>query len=132
MFATTDVDGPVGADAELVFARPSASARRCSSPHLPTRWSNFQLSAAKKNGFSDPTPVGGEVERPSRDHAYTYVVKTRGFPIRFRLSDTPASDNYGQLRITGRHGEPEDCTTYGYRTFNYANRKACERGLSAG
>ncbi len=47
-------------------------------------------------------PGSGRRTRPNRTHRYRYRVQGLGRPLRFRLLDSYAVDNYGQLRITVR------------------------------
>ena len=127
LFPSAVQTGPVGFDAEMIFARP-ALARRCQSPRLPQTWNNFQVSVGGR--FGHPPPVFGRPTAPATGHSYVYVLKGRGAPAAFRLRDTPASDNYGMLRIRIRRARAADCTTYGVRGFGSRTSRDCRRRVS--
>jgi hypothetical protein len=120
---------PVGSDAEIVFARP-ATARRCASPKLPSHWTNFQVGVTTHvNDYANLTPATGAVTRPAANHTYVYTVKGHNRPARFRLSDTPAADNYGELHIDLRQATHADCAQLGPKAFQTGSLKACEKAV---
>ena len=89
------LDGPVGADAEFVFARPG---RRRECGRVLDRWSNFQIRT--KRYFFHRAPRGGLRGSARSDHSYTYTIIGRGRVAAFRLVDgAGAGDNYGVFRI---------------------------------
>lgn len=96
-------EGPVGFDAERIFAFPTTQ-RDCDSMSLPVAWKNFQVSAG--GSFAHPRRVRRPRGQPARPHTYHYRLRGRGRPARFRLRDSHASDNYGLLRISVRAARP--------------------------
>ena len=91
--------GPVGFDAETIFALPTTP-ERCARLAVPRPWSNFQVAVGTR--FVHPRRLPARASRPDRPHEYRYHVRGRGRPVRFRLLDSQATDNYGRLRITVR------------------------------
>ncbi len=91
--------GPVGFDAETIFALPTTRAH-CDRLRLPRRWGNFQIAAGRRFTHRRPLPSHGRRVDPS--HTYRYRVWGRGVRARFRLVDSHATDNYGQLQIRVR------------------------------
>ncbi len=89
--------GPVGFDAETMFALPTGPAH-CERLELPRPWKNFQMAAGRR--FTHPG--SGTRTTPHRAHRYKYRVRGLGRPLRFRLVDSEATDNYGRLRISVR------------------------------
>ncbi len=89
--------GPVGFVAETMFALP-ARPPHCDRLQLPRSWKNFQMAAGRR--FTHPG--SGRRTRPNRAHRYRYRVQGLGRRLRFRLVDSHASDNYGQLQIQVR------------------------------
>lgn len=87
-------NGPVGLDAEMMFALPTRPAH-CGRLDLPTPWKNFQVATGSR--FTHPGT--GRRTRPNRTHRYSYRVQGRGRPLRLRLLDSDATDNYGQLKV---------------------------------
>jgi len=96
MFRSPDaVNGPVGVDAEFVFARPWTRSQ-CS--RVPGRWSNFQIKTSRF--FFHRTPNDGTSGAARSDHTYTYTIIGRGRVAALRLVDgAGAQDNYGVFRI---------------------------------
>lgn len=89
------VDGPVGVDAEFVFARP---ARRSECGRVLDRWSNFQIRT--KRYFFHSAVRAGMGRAMRSDHTYTYTIIGRGRVAAFRLVDgAGVQDNYGVFRI---------------------------------
>ena len=98
MFTGPDqATGPVGFDAETMFALPTRPAH-CDRLQLPRPWKNFQMATGRR--FTHPG--SGRRTRPNRAHRYRYRVQGLGRPLRVRLVDSQATDNYGQLAITVR------------------------------
>jgi hypothetical protein len=88
-------NGPVGVDAEFVFARPWTRPK-CS--RVPGHWSNFQIRTSRY--FFHPEPRGGIGDAARSDHTYTYTIIGRGRVAAFRLVDgADARDNHGVFRI---------------------------------
>jgi hypothetical protein len=91
--------GPVGFDAETIFALPTTTAH-CHRLRLPRRWGNFQIAVGTRFAHRRPLPARS---RPAKlSHTYQYRVRGRGRRARFRLVDSHATDNYGQLHIAVR------------------------------
>jgi len=91
------VTGPVGFDAEMMYAVPTGPAH-CGRLGLPRPWKNFQMAAGRRFAH----PGAGRRTRPNSAHRYQYRVRGLGRPLRFRLIDSQATDNYGALKITVR------------------------------
>ncbi len=89
--------GPVGFDAETMFALPTRPGH-CDRLELPRPWKNFQMATGRR--FTHP--ASGNRTRPNRTHRYKYRVRGLGRPLRLRLVDSEAIDNYGRLKITVR------------------------------
>ena len=89
--------GPVGFDAETMFALPTTP-EHCDRLNLPRPWKNFQMTAGRR--FTHPG--SGQRSKPKRSHRYSYRVRGRGLPLRLRLVDSEASDNYGVLKVSVR------------------------------
>jgi hypothetical protein len=100
-------NGPVGWDAETVFAVPPGAnfyKFPCSPSEIPflstehTRV-GFELSTSGDSGFVHAVPLGGAPRTPTADHTYTYAVTGTGQPALFRFLDDPVADNYGVFMI---------------------------------
>ena len=89
--------GPVGFDAETMFALPTTPAH-CDRLKLPRPWKNFQMAA----GGRFTHPGSGRRTKPSPTHRYSYRIRGLGRPLRLRLIDSEATDNYGMLKVTVR------------------------------
>ena len=89
--------GPVGFDAETMFALPTTP-RHCDRLDLPRPWKNFQIAVGRR--FTHPG--SGQRSRPKRSHRYSYRVRGTGRPLRLRMVDSEASDNYGVLKVSVR------------------------------
>ncbi len=97
LFAAADQPvGPVGFDAESIFALPTTSAH-CDRLRPPRPWGNFQIAVGTQ--FTDRRPLPARRRRGDRSHTYRYRLSGRGRRARFRLVDSHATDNYGQLHI---------------------------------
>jgi hypothetical protein len=93
--------GPVGFDAEFIFARPWTK-KSCRKHHLPMTWPNFQANTGSDDGWTHPTILGSWPTAPTPNHTYSYVLKGENQPFQFRLWDVDTTDNYGRLSITFR------------------------------
>ncbi len=123
-------EGPLGADAEFIFARPWTSP--CPQ-QLPSHWSNFQLSTAGED-FLHPQALGGPFTTPTAGHEYSFPLVGSGVAPLFRLQDDPdghpsTADNYGALKIGVRLAVAADCTAGGYTIFGEASEAACLAAL---
>jgi pimeloyl-ACP methyl ester carboxylesterase len=89
-------NGKVGVDAAYVFAAP-ASFSPCGKPGGPP-WINrkFEISVDGGATWFSGEPIDSSYH-PS--HIYEYAIVGQGFPVQFRLLDSPNSDNYGVLTI---------------------------------
>jgi hypothetical protein len=120
---------PVGVDSEFVFARP-ALARRCNSPKLPSRWTNFRIGVTTDpDDFVNQTAVTGPAARVAGPHVYYYTVQGHNRTARFLLHDTPASDNYGELHINVRPAVTLDCVAFSPQAFGTSTVKACTKAI---
>jgi len=122
--------GPLGLDAEFVFARPWTSP--CPEP-LPGHWENFELSAG--GTYAHPLPFGGPFSTPTPGHKYSYALVGAGGPAMFRLRDMPnghpaTADNYGFLRIHVRKALASDCAGTGYTLFDEPTEAACVEAIA--
>jgi hypothetical protein len=101
------VNGPVGWDAETVFAVPPGvnfynfTCVPSQIPFQSTKHSpgGFQISVVGAGGFAHVTPVGGELRTPTANHTYTYAVIGSGQSASFRFVDEPVTDDYGLFAI---------------------------------
>jgi hypothetical protein len=114
--------GPLGIDAEFVFARPWFGP----CPTLPMHWNNFELSTG--SSYSHPQPIGGPFTQPTPEHKYSYALVGQGGKATFRLRDMPnghpaTADNHGFLTIHVRRAVASDCTSY--TLFDEPTEAAC-------
>jgi hypothetical protein len=99
-------NGPVGWDAETVFAVPpgvSFNGYGCDPSAIPfhsLKQSPGGLQMNFGSGFSHVEPYGGARSTPRADHTYAYQVTGQGQPASFRFLDDPVKDNYGVFGIT--------------------------------
>lgn len=114
-------DGPVGLDAEFVFARPWTK-KACARADLPAHWSNFQASTG--GAWAHPESLGATPTAPTRNHTYSYVLQGRDKLAQFRLTDIYYRDNYGELHISLRRATTADCAA-DYASFGYPSAAAC-------
>ncbi len=119
--------GPLGIDAEFVFARPWTSPCPMS---LPRHWNNFEISTTNGVTYSHPIPIGGPFSAPTPEHHYDYALIGSGKYALFRLRDMPdgrpsTADNYGHLVIQVRPAVSTDCAGDGYRSFGFVTEVAC-------
>lgn len=113
--------GPVGFDAEFVFARPWVSGR-CARAHLPVRWGNFEMANATH--WRHPTILGDLPSAPSAGHTYYFAVVGENRPVKFRLADVYPRDNYGILRIQLAPATTAVCQA-NYRAFGLTSPTQC-------
>lgn len=116
--------GPVGFDAEFVFARPWVSAK-CRRAHLPVRWSNFEMTT--DTHWRHPTILGGLPSAPSAGHTYSFAVVGDNRPVKFRLADVYPRDNYGILKIQLAPATTAVCQA-NYRAFGLTSPTQCALG----
>lgn len=94
-------NGPVGLDAETVFAIPPRimfQDFKCGTQPFPfdtILHTTGALQIDVGNGFSHTEPLGGPYNTPRSDHTYTYQLTGTGAPVSFRFMDFPLADNYG-------------------------------------
>ena len=89
--------GPVGFDAETMFALPTTP-EHCDRLDLPRPWKNFQMAVGRRFTHRG----SGRRDKPKRTHRYSYHIRGLGRPLRLRMVDSEASDNYGLLKVTVR------------------------------
>ena len=119
-------NGPVGLDAEFVFARPWTK-NKCAQAHLPMHWSNFQVTTG--GAWDHPQTLGAAPTAPTADHTYNYVLLGHGKAAQFRLTDIYYRDNYGILWVSVRPATSADCAS-GYASFGFATAATCTTALS--
>ena len=91
-------NGPVGLDAEFMFAAPKNSVYCSRAPVPPTAsLSPFQASLDNGATWIKPTPLNSGY---TSDHSYKYQIQSLGLPLQFRINDHTLKDNYGRLKIT--------------------------------
>ncbi len=120
-------NGPLGIDAEFVFARPWTSP--CPRK-LPVRWDNFEISVDNGAVFAHPAPLNGPFVVPTPGHRYSYALSGVGAYALFRLRDNPGGhpateDNYGKLQIKIRKAVPADCAGTNYLLFGKSTEGEC-------
>lgn len=90
-YPSPDVDsGPVGLDAETLFATPFDCATLD-----PRRSFNLRFQLDPETFAFHPNPVASD----PGSHRYTYRLTGRGFRVGAAIFDRPVTDNYGQLRL---------------------------------
>lgn len=129
MFPSPDkpAGGPVGADPEYLFARPTRRST-CRKDPLPGRWPNFEIKTG--NTWGHPPVLGPELLGPTADHTYSYGFVAWGNRAQFRLKDRPrTSDNYGAFKIAIRPATAADCGNEDWKGFQYGSQPECEAAL---
>lgn len=124
--------GPVGADAEVVFARV-VHGPQCRAKSLPSHWNNFMVSTgATGSSFHHPDPFGGPFHTPAAGHTYRYPFRGAGRVVSFRLTDYRPSDNYGALAISIAAATTSDCSDDGWKYFDgaFSTQNACVSALA--
>ncbi len=91
-------NGPVGLDAEFMFASPKGSiyCTGTGNPPTPSK-SPFQVSMDNGVTWTKPPLVKSGY---MSNHIYAYLVQGLSFPLQFRIDDFALEDNYGRLKIT--------------------------------
>jgi hypothetical protein len=100
-FPSPGPTGPVGLDAEWVWAYPSVSPTLCpdGAPDAPPpKARRLVLLRASSGAAPESLPPPLEVAM-TETHAYTYSITGTGAAVGFVIDDTPIEDNYGELRI---------------------------------
>jgi hypothetical protein len=92
-----NIDGPVGLDAEFVFAVPTGSGYCSRLENVPFS-SLTQLEISADNGVTWLNPVPSSPSFNPK-HIYTYYMQGQGFPLQFRIDDFDPIENYGVLII---------------------------------
>jgi hypothetical protein len=116
--------GPVGFDAEFIFARPWTQ-RECAQAHLPVVWPNFQMNDG--TGWRHPNILGTVPVAPAANHTYSFAAVGHSDRLRFRLVDIYTRDNYGVLKISLRPATAADCSSY--QAFDFTSSAACTAAL---
>lgn len=117
--------GPVGVDAEFLFARPW-TLTNCLKHPLPHHWTNFQIKDDVMS-YHHIAALGPLLTAPAANHTYRYPLVGANARARFRLKDIPGTwDNYGILKITVRRATAADCANGQYAAFGEATQAACE------
>jgi hypothetical protein len=118
MFASPGTkSGPVGFDAETMFARPVA-ASVCADEPGPRTSRRFEINDG--NRWFHPTTMTGRHSSPRADHTYSYAIFGENHRPSFRVRDNPNYDNYGQFKIRIRQAYAEDCGGRQWRNFLYS------------
>lgn len=110
-------NGPVGWDAQTVFATPPGihlPGLTCSPTTVPFHVPAHSLGGLQLDiggGFSVVDPIGGARAVPRADHTYAYQVLGHGVPLAIRFEDKPTSDNYGVFTIAVL--TPSECASLG-------------------
>jgi hypothetical protein len=112
--------GPVGQDAETMFGEVQ---RFSCTNRLPREYYGFQMNLG--SGFVHYEPYTGATNKPSPNHAYTYVLLGEGSRIRFEERDSETRDNYGEFHITVSLGT-ETCKKGGWLSYGvFKNQGDC-------
>lgn len=117
--------GPVGMDAQFIFARPWTF-RGCRHHSFPQPSTNFRASTDLVH-WAHPA-ILQPLSAPDSDHTYSYALVGAGHPAGFRLKDGDTRDNYGKLTIDVRVATASDCA--GYQAFGFADAADCSAALS--
>jgi hypothetical protein len=129
MFSAPGGSGPVGNDAEFIFAQPTKLAS-CTGQHLPAHWTNLQVNVGA--GWSHPNALSlGALNAPTASHSYEYPLIGRHKPASFRLVDPDTQDDYGSFHISIRRAVSGDCTGQKYKAFAFGTVQACVAATSA-
>ncbi len=122
MYSSAGGVGPVGNDAEFLFAQPLVG-KSCSTIKLPRDYPNFQANLGK--GWVHPNLVSPRpLKAPTSTHTYTFALDAHGKPVSFRMIDPDTRDDYGSLRIYIRRAVRSDCAGDGHSAF-FLSRKQC-------
>jgi hypothetical protein len=122
MFSSAGGSGPVGNDAEFIFALPLVG-HSCARQKLPRPYPNFQANLG--DGWNHPNVLSRHrLVKPSRSHTYEFALTGAGQPVSFRLIDPDTRDDYGSFRIYLRSAVSADCAGLGYQAFGLS-QNAC-------
>jgi hypothetical protein len=122
MFGSAGGSGPVGNDAEFIFALPLVG-NTCVNTRLPRSYTNFQSNLGQ--GWKHPSVLSRQTPvKPSPSHTYEFALIGVGEPVSFRFLDPDTRDDYGSFRIYLRDAVPGDCAGRGYGAFGLS-RAAC-------
>jgi hypothetical protein len=123
MFGGPGGSGPVGNDAEFIFAQPTKLAS-CATEVFPRHWFNLQVNVGA--GWSHPKLLSaGALNAPTASHSYEYALVGRHKPASFRLTDPDTRDDYGSLHISIRRAVSGDCTGPKYKAFHLSTMQSC-------
>jgi hypothetical protein len=129
IFSAAGGSGPVGNDAEFIFAQPSKLAA-CAGQQLPAHWTNLQVNVGA--GWSHPKLLSvGALDAPTPSHTYEYALIGRHKQASFKLIDPDTQDDYGSLHISIRHAVSGDCAGQKYKAFSFPTMQACVSATSA-
>ena len=125
-FSSAGGSGPVGLDAEFVFARPW-DPQECARWPLPRKWWQFQVNAG--SGWAHPAAINltypNPTPNPSHTYEYAISVTKPSRNVAFRLRDKATSDNYGTLHISLSAATIADCASRHYRAFGLGSEAEC-------
>jgi hypothetical protein len=123
MFGGPGGSGPVGNDAEFIFALPT-KLPSCAAEVLPRHRLNFQANVGA--GWSHPKLLSSaELNAPTASHSYEYALVGRHKRASFRLTDPDTRDDYGSLHIGIRRAVSGDCAGQKYKAFHLPTMQAC-------
>jgi hypothetical protein len=123
MFNAPGGSGPVGNDAEFIFAQPTKLGS-CATVHLPEHWTNLQANVGA--GWSHPKLLTlGALNAPTASHSYEYALVGRHKQASFKLIDPDTRDDYGSLHISIRRAVSGDCAGLKYKAFGFPSKRAC-------
>jgi hypothetical protein len=123
MFGGPGGSGPVGNDAEFIFAQPTKLAT-CATEVFPRHWFNLQANLGA--GWSHPKLLSaGALNAPTASHSYEYALVGRHKPASFRLTDPDTRDDYGSLHVSIRRADSGDCANQKYKAFHFSTPQAC-------
>jgi hypothetical protein len=123
MFGGPGGSGPVGNDAEFIFALPTKLSS-CASEDLPRHRLNFQANVGA--GWSHPKLLSAAaLNAPTASHSYEYALTGRRKRASFRLTDPDTRDDYGSLHISIRRAVSGDCAGQKYKAFHLPTLQSC-------
>jgi hypothetical protein len=115
-------NGPVGLDAETVFATKHSPGETCLT--LPLH-SNGMLMRVAQGSFQHLEPYTGQATSPASDHTYRYAVTGSGISASFKIADRPVDDDYGVLGVQVRTAQASDCAA-AYAAWGFSSQADCE------
>jgi len=95
-FPSRGENGPVGADAEWVWAWPASSPALCPNGAPVGASPQPKRRVVVRSGASLSAPAETAM---TATHAYTYALTGTGAPVTFLVDDDPRDDDYGYFRI---------------------------------